>query len=63
MMPSSLKNRFDGLMFYSLIPSLNSYSMHTMMRMQEIKTQQTATRNRAQSNLIHFLLLIDAFLQ
>ena len=63
MMPSSLKNRFDGLMFYSIIPSLNNYSMHNVMRMQEIETQQTTARNLAQSNLIHFLLLIDAFLQ
>ena len=38
-MPSSDKNRFDGLMFYSLITAVMNYPVRKIMRMKVDKTQ------------------------
>lgn len=47
MTPSLQKNRFDGLILYSLIISIIHYSMHNVLRMKEFQTQKTTARNFA----------------
>ena len=48
-------------MLYALILSLLNYSMHDVLRMKEIETQQPATRNRAQFIFIQPIIHIHVF--
>ena len=61
--PSSQKNRFDGLTLYSLIISIIYYSMGHVLRMKEVQTQQTTTRNLAQFIFIQSHIIVHVFPQ
>ena len=48
-------------MLYALTLSMFNYSMHNVLRMKEIETQQTATHDRTQFIFIQSLIHINAF--
>ena len=60
--PTSLRNRFDGLMFHTLNTNINNYFLRIIMRMKIIHTQNAATRNPTHLILFHLLIHTNVFL-
>lgn len=63
MNPSLQKNRFDGLILYSLIISIIHYSMHNVLRMKEFQTQKTTARNFAYFVFTQSHIIVHVFPQ